>query len=249
MQAEFADALLRRQANEPDHLKRWDDGATAHRFGVYRNNFSVSLIDALQDIFPVVCALTGVDFFRALAREYVYQHPPNSPVLVFYGEQFADFIDAFEPARALPYLADVARLERRWLNTYHSADCQAVSIEQLSALLHQPQQLEQAKLTIAPACQWLASDYAVGSIWRAHQPNSDVTLQDVVLNRAETVLLTRPALEVQLHTIESDAGIFLDRLRQGCVFSEAIEGLEFNLVSLLQILVQQSALTGLSVAK
>jgi len=245
MQADFAEALLTRQPSEPNGLKHWRDAETSHRFGVYRNNFNHSLIDALQDIFPVCCALTGTEFFRAMAREYVYQYPPSSPVLVHYGEHFADFIEAFEPARSLPYLADVARLERLWLSSYHSADGQSISVEQLTALLNQPNQLEQARLTLAPACQWLSSEFAVFSIWQAHQPKSEIRLRDLTLNSSETVLLTRPALHVQLHLIEPDAAIFLSRLHQGQVFSDAMTGLEFDLVALLQVLVQQGALTGL----
>ena len=40
------------------------------------------------------------------------EHPPTSPVLTEYGDGFADWIAGFEPAAALPYLADMARLER-----------------------------------------------------------------------------------------------------------------------------------------
>jgi len=245
MQAEFAQALLSRQAREPSNLKHWRDAETSHRFGIYRNNFSHSLIEALQDIFPVCCALTGADFFRAMARDYVYQSPPSSPVLVHYGEHFAHFIEGFGPARALPYLADIARLERLWLSSYHSADSQPMSVEQLAALLQQPEQLQQARLKLAPACQWLVSDFAALSIWQAHQPGSDIRLGELTLNSREVVLLTRPALEVQLQLIEADAAVFLSRVRQGQLFADAMVELEFDLVSLLQILLQQGALTGL----
>lgn len=245
MQADFAAALLHQDGTEPKNLAHWHNGETAHRFQVYRNNFTVSLIDALQDIFPVCCALTGVDFFRAMARDYVYQYPPSSPVLVQYGEHFADFVGAFEPARSLPYLADVARLERLWLSSYHSADSQPISAEQLTACLNKPQQLQQARVQLAPACRWLSSDYGVLSIWQAHQPNSDIALREVNLTSTETVLLTRPALQVELHKLETDAGIFLSRLGQHQTFSDAVTGLDFDLIALLQILVQQGALVGL----
>lgn len=246
MQADFAAALLSRQSSAPNSLKHWRDAETSHRFGIYRNNFSHSLSDALQDIFPVCCAITGTEFFRAMAREYIYQYPPNSPVLVHYGEHFADFIAAFEPARSLPYLADVARLERLWLSSYHSADSQPLSAERLTAWLNQPEQLEQARLKLAPACQWLSSDFSVYSIWQAHQPHNDIRLRDLILSTSETVLITRPALQVQLHRLEADAGIFLSRLHRGELFSSAMTDLEFDLVTLLQLLLQQGALTGLA---
>jgi putative DNA-binding protein len=37
-------------------------------YNVYRNNVTVSLIDALVAIYPAVQRITGGDFFRAMAR-------------------------------------------------------------------------------------------------------------------------------------------------------------------------------------
>ena len=53
---------------------------------------------------------------------FVREQPPRSPLLAIYGDEFADFIAAFEPARELPYLADVARLEAARTRAYHAAD-------------------------------------------------------------------------------------------------------------------------------
>lgn len=247
MQADFAAALLNRQARLPQDLAHWNQGETSRRFQIYRNNFVVALIDALQETFPVCCALTGVDFFRALAREYVFQQPPESPILVHYGHHFADFINAFEPARALPYLADMARLERLWLDSYHSADVQPMPVDTLASWLNKPEKLQQARLVLAPACQWLASDFPVLSIWQAHQPTSDIALGNLPLDGAETLLLTRPALQVEVHSLEPDAAVFLTRLEQGFIFSAAIADLNFDLVALLQVLVQQGALVDFSI--
>ena len=38
------------------------------RYNVYRNNVTVSLIDALAAIYPAIQRITGVEFFRAMAR-------------------------------------------------------------------------------------------------------------------------------------------------------------------------------------
>jgi hypothetical protein len=47
-----------------------------------------------------------------MARSYVALAPPSSPIMLDYGAGFPDFIGAFEPAKCLPYLQDVARIER-----------------------------------------------------------------------------------------------------------------------------------------
>jgi hypothetical protein len=107
----FADSLLAMPPACPPGLTAWNRSDPARRFAVYRNNVMVSLIDALADSFPVTQALVGEEFFRAMAGVFARAHPPRSPVMAHYGDGFAGFIEDFQPAASLPYLADVARLE------------------------------------------------------------------------------------------------------------------------------------------
>ena len=86
------------------------------RYNVYRNNVTVSLIDALAAIYPAIQRITGVDFFRAMARFHVRATPPASPLLFEYGRDFPAFIESYEYARDMPWLADTARIERAWLD-------------------------------------------------------------------------------------------------------------------------------------
>ncbi|WP_318530149.1 MULTISPECIES: hypothetical protein [unclassified Rhizobium] len=62
-----------------------------------------------------------------MALAYAERHPPRSPLLLFYGDDFADFVATFEPARDLAYLPDVIRLEAARGHAYHAAD--AVPLE------------------------------------------------------------------------------------------------------------------------
>jgi hypothetical protein len=92
------------------------------RYNVYRNNVTASLIGSLAAIFPATQRIAGIELFRAMARFHVRATPPRSPLLFEYGRDFPDFIEQFECARHMPYLADTARIERAWLDAYHSAD-------------------------------------------------------------------------------------------------------------------------------
>ena len=94
---------------------------------MYRNNVTVSLIDALAAVYPAVQRITGVDFFRAMARFHVRATPPTSPLLFEYGRDFPAFIEGYEYAQAMPWLADTARIERAWLDAYHAADAEPLS--------------------------------------------------------------------------------------------------------------------------
>ncbi|MBI4997931.1 MAG: putative DNA-binding domain-containing protein [Rhodocyclales bacterium] len=172
MQTAFADALLGREPACPAGLVTWNGSDPAQRFAVYRNNVVVSLIDALADTYPVVQQLVGEEFFRAMARLFALARPPDSPVMAHYGAGFAEFVAGFPPAAALPYLADVARLEYLYVQVYHAAD-------------------------EAPAECVLHSRYAVASLWAAHQADDiDAALARVDPYVGESALVQRAGLAV-----------------------------------------------------
>jgi hypothetical protein len=104
------------------------------RYNVYRNNVTVSLIDALAAVYPAVQRITGVEFFRAMARFHIRATPPTSPLLFEYGREFPAFIEAYEHAQNMPWLADTARIERAWLDAYHAADVEPLSPDGLAAV-------------------------------------------------------------------------------------------------------------------
>lgn len=91
------------------------------RFAVHRNNVVAGLIGALGEACPAVKKLVGEAFFTAAASLFVRAFPPKSPVMLLYGEGFPGWIGAFPPAAHVPYLEDVARLERAWLEAFHAA--------------------------------------------------------------------------------------------------------------------------------
>jgi hypothetical protein len=122
----FADAQLNADQPVPQGITAHNAAVPTRRFAVYRNNVVVGLVKALRYRFPVVEKIVGEEFFAAMARVFVIEQPPRSALLTTYGDEFAAFIAAFEPARELPYLADVARLEAARTQAYHAADAAPV---------------------------------------------------------------------------------------------------------------------------
>ena len=133
VQAGFAAALLDPAAPVPAGIVGPDRRPAPRRFAVYRNNVVSALANAVAGSFPAVKRIVGEDFFRAMARAYVLAEPPTSPVLLDYGITFPDFIARFAPAASLPYLPDVARIERRWREAYHAEDAEPLPPDALGA--------------------------------------------------------------------------------------------------------------------
>jgi hypothetical protein len=113
VQDRFSAALLDPGQPVPGALVSHSAGIPERRFAVYRNNVTVSLVNALAARFPAVQRIVGEEFFRDMARVYVRAHPPRSRLLMEYGDDFADFIAGFGPVAELEYLADVRGLRLR----------------------------------------------------------------------------------------------------------------------------------------
>lgn len=214
MQQAFARALSDSEAAIPAGLGGRRAAQAQRRFAIYRNNVTASLIDALQESFPVTAALVGEEFFRAMAREFVRCERPRSQVLLCYGDTFPDFIAAFEPAQALPYLADVARIEAAWIAAYHAADAEPLGPAALAAL---GADAGAARVKLLPSVRLVVSQFPAGSIWLAHQAEHAGEAGE----GPETVLVVRPAMEVTLRVMPGAEGVFATALYRGGSIEEA----------------------------
>src|SRR6266571_2046574 len=105
----FAEALLDADRPIPCGITAHNAAVSARRFAVYRNNVVAGLVKALKSRFAVVDKIVGQEFFAAMARAFVKEQPPRSPLLATYGDDLPAFIARFEPARGLPYLRSEER--------------------------------------------------------------------------------------------------------------------------------------------
>jgi hypothetical protein len=128
---------------------------------VYRNTVIHGAVEALAANYPVVIQIVGAEMFEAIAVDFVAAHPPHTPVLVLYGAEFAEWIEQQPWASDLPYVADVARVERLHVESLTSADAEPLtSIDRDLSLL---------KLKLHPSLRFNWLQTPAMSIWLAHQ--------------------------------------------------------------------------------
>lgn len=249
LQSQFYDALLNPELKHPDTLVSWNGSDVQSRFDVYRNNVISSLIDALADTFPVTQDLVGVEFFRAMTLLYVKSNLPQSCVLSTYGASFPDFVTHFPPVTSLPYLADVARLEYAYVQTYHCRDTKPIDHNQISHLLTNVDQLTELSVCLRPAVYLLKSSFAVGSLWLAHQGNLDIT--QISPLSPENILLIRPSLDVGMLRLTNADAFFIEALKDGVNLAGATAiaisiDVNFNLSEILLLLLQHQLILSIS---
>jgi hypothetical protein len=209
--AAFATALLEPDLKSPAAVAGPNGKAADRRYNVYRNNVTVSLIDALAATFPATMRITGVDFFRAMARFHVRATPPTSPLLFEYGRDFPAFIERYEYARSMPWLADVARIERAWLDAYHAADAAPLAPESLASVA--PERLPDTVLMPHPATRIVRSRFPAVTVFAANR--SERPVGRIETTDPEDALVTRPRLEVVVRRLPPGGALFLTRLIAG----------------------------------
>jgi hypothetical protein len=244
----FAAALIDPDRPPPAQTRGRAGGPDHRRFAVYRNNVAVSLIASLAARYPVTRRLVGEDFFRAMARAYAAANKPDSPVMIHYGRGFSTFVGSFEPARGVPYLADVTALENAWVEAYHAGEAEPLALAALANF--EAESLVEARARFHPAARLLRSDHPVASIWAAHQVAGEP--KPVETWRTEQALITRPEADVLLRVLPAGGYAFAASLRGGATIAEAHQATaieNFDAGAHLIGLIEAGALIGLEIRK
>lgn len=245
-QSAFAQAILHPDRPVPPGLTGPDGKPSARRFAVYRNNVVAGLIDALKAAYPVTQRIVGDEFFTAMTRTFVLREPPRSPVMLHYGAGFADFVGGFEPAAALPYLRDVARLERAWVEAYHAREAVSLDYATLGGIVDEG--LAALTLTLHPSLRIVRSTHPVVSIWRM---NIGGGMPEAIDTRAsgEDALVSRAVADVEVRALPRGAAAFIESLAAGVRMVDAldfalIDEPLFDLSRTLKIMMQAGVIVG-----
>ena len=213
----FVEALTDPARPAPAETLGRENRPDARRFAVYRNNVAVGLIGALEKRYPVTRRLVGDEFFRGLSRAFIAGNKPDSPVLILYGAGFADFLERFEPAREIPYLGDVARLENAWVEAYHAAEAKPLGLSDLAKI--QPERLGELVFAFHSAARLLRLAHPAASIWAGHQSSGEPRAPERWA--PEDALITRPDADVAVRILPDGGYAFAAALMAGVSLAEA----------------------------
>ncbi|HTI31061.1 MAG TPA: DNA-binding domain-containing protein [Sphingomonas sp.] len=183
---------------------------------VHRNTAAKAALDALADNYPVIRALVGDDAFTAAAIDYLAAHPPVEPRLCVYGETFAAFLGNYAPFAELPYLADVARVERMAVEALFAADSAPLDGTTFTDAVHLDRVLD-----LHPATRFAAFGSPAGTLWQAHQPDGDPEMLEALAWTEELVLVTRPFDALIVTVLPVAAAPFLAACAAGQPLGEA----------------------------
>jgi len=225
-----------------------DDLPAEARLRIYRHHVRTTLTGVLQAAFPVVCRLVDERFFGYVADQYIRSDPPSGPCLFEYGERFPAFLAEFPPCRALPYLADVSRLEWAVHRASRAPERDPLAAAALQAVA--PARAGDLVLLLDAACTLLASPWPIERIWRANRPEmGEPVTVDLGAGRA-LLEVRRRGDDVVIRELEPATYAFREALARGHRLADAVEAAlahdaAFDLPGALRALVQEGLVTGL----
>jgi hypothetical protein len=227
LQIDMLDALFERSDAPASHVLA-RGLAPVRRLGIYRNNMFDSLTTALAAVYPTVAALVGDGFFRFAAHEYIAAHPSRSGNLHDFGGELPGFLERFEPARSLPYLADCARLDWAWHTAFHT--CSARGGDVGVTLVRLARMPDEERLAVhlgwQPAARLVASAFPILRIWQMNQapmPDTESAPSIDLDMGGEDVLVIQRAGEVLLERLAPAEHALLEAMSREARLGEAVE--------------------------
>ena len=136
--------------------------AVERRLAIHHRHYQASLIRALVDRFPAMIWLVGSEFVTGAAGTFISKHPPGTPCIAEYGENFPTFLAECRGAEQIPYLREFAELEWHIGVVAIAVDEPPIAIEEIRAIC--PDDLPDAALIPQRGVRYLEAAWPVDKL-------------------------------------------------------------------------------------
>jgi hypothetical protein len=180
----------------------------------------------------------GEAFFHEAATRFARADPPACGDLNRFGGGFGDFLAGYAPASAMPWLADVARLEWACHEASLAGDGDPLDFAALARV--GPEAQGDLCFSLHPSARMVRSTWPILAIWEANQPDRDGTPERD--GGEDCVLVWREAGEVRAVTLEPSQAVFIETLAMGGCLEAAAGEEDWDLPGFLARLARHGVL-------
>jgi Putative DNA-binding domain len=197
-------------------------GRTATRqpaYSAFAASVASSPVEILVARFPVIRRLVGNESFRVMARRFVAGDPPRSSDLLHYGDAFPRFLRSLGRAASIEYVADIAELEMTRGRAYCAAE--ALPVDAQAVFSAWTQERGDLRVLLHPSVFVVTSRFPIVTIWHNNQLDGEPAMLDRW--RAESALVARPYLDVEVQCLPNGGHAFIGALAAGHTIATAVE--------------------------
>jgi hypothetical protein len=193
----------------------------AARIAIYRNNALGNYRKVLAATYPVLQRLVGGPFFTAAIEAFVRAYPSPRGEVNRYGGELTRFLGAYPPARELPYLPDVARLE--WAIDQANIAADALPFDPAALRALPEDTFGDLRCVLHPSAQFIVSAYPIFHIWQTNQPGHAMDDRVDLGEGGDALLVWRASDGVVIERLAAGEHSFLAALAGNRSLSDATE--------------------------
>ena len=173
----------------------------------HANTISHARLVALEDSFPLTRSAMGDDAFNTLSRQFCDTAIARASDANAIGTGFADYLSGYVATDMI----DLARIEWAWLESYHSADVEPLTMTDVAAL----GETELLNLTV--------TSHPAACIVVLGSPSFNLIPELGDMTNAAAVLITRPDAEVHVLALDALAAKIFASAQKGTQLCNLIE--------------------------
>jgi hypothetical protein len=198
---------------EPDFAKA--------RLFIYKDAYSLRLIEALKKNYPGVCSLLGENDFEKMTVQYINQKPSRHYSINLFGKGIPGFLKQTLPYSTRSELAEMAAFELALNVAIDTVDAPALSPEDMSKISQE--NWPALKIKPHPSLQVLKLKWNVVEIWRAvAEKNPPLAL---VKGQTNTWIVWRKGIQPYYVMLNSQEAFILQSMQKNLPIAKICEGL------------------------
>jgi hypothetical protein len=190
------------------------------RINIYADAYFYRLLECLKEEFPATLAVVGPNEFADLVRGYLVWRPPTEPSIFYAGCYLAEFLRNHSLAERWPFIAELARLERATLESFHAADILTLSDEIMRRI--PAEQWPAIELRAHPSVEILCGEWRVSDVLSAVESSEKWGAPP---HQPTTLMVWRQGMHVHYRNLEDAERSALAILREGGSFAAICEAL------------------------
>jgi len=191
--------------------------------GVYRDAYTLRLIEVLTIDYPGVMAMAGPADFDYMARAYIAAHPSRHPSVRWFGRGLADFLAATPPFDGSQAVIDMARFEWAMGDAFDGPDAQPIAADALMTL--QPEVWETLSFAVLPSLHRLTLTFDAPQAWQRRDEDEPGNLEVEPSAGPTDWVIWRPERMTNFRSLEPDEAVLLDALIAGQPFPDLCESI------------------------
>lgn len=222
--------------NPPEEIRRWLTGwdwkeiiavregqrPGTRRLDVYSGAYPTRVFESLSEMYPAIQRVLGDQAFLSLGGRYVQRYPSTDYNLSNLGLKLPEFLAEDLLTESLPFLPDLADLERAVIRAFHAWTQPALDLPAISAI--DPEKLGECRLGFQPETRLVSSRWPVVTI-RENREMPDSQFRVQVEGNPERAIVHRTGYEVAVRKLDEMEYSALLTLLEGRTIWEALEAL------------------------